>query len=117
MGIVAPGASGSGSDCTAAMHRTKLNRYANYTHELEQENIKYEPMVWSAYGRPHPNAKLILQKLAKKAARRRGMINFKPLYRRTAAKITVEIWRRAARMVMACLPNAEESKRRRKSQR
>ena len=36
--------------------------------------------------------------------RRRGFTAWKLLERRCHAKVATEIWRRAARMVMACLP-------------
>ena len=90
------------------MHRTKHSKYVMHTAELERANVQYEPMVWSAFGRPHPNTVLILKQLAKKGARRRGLLDPSQLERRAKAKIGVEIWRRAARMVMACLPRADE---------
>ena len=36
-------------------------------------NIKDEPLGWSAYGRPHPTTVAIIRRLAKRAARRRGL--------------------------------------------
>ena len=65
-------------------------------------------MVWSAFGRPHAAAVGIIRALAKKAARRRGLLNASLFERRAHAKISVEIWRRAARMVMACLPRVTD---------
>ena len=50
----------------------------------------------------------IIRALAKKAARRHGLLNASLFERRAHAKIGVEIWRRAARMVMACLPRASD---------
>ncbi len=65
-------------------------------------------MVWSAFGRPHAETTTIIRQLTKKAARRRGLLNAALLERRACAKIGTEIWRRAARMVMQCLPHDEE---------
>ena len=61
------------------------------------------PLVWNAFGRPHARTTKVLQTLAHQAARRRGG-DGRALYKRAHAQITVEIWRRAARMVQACLP-------------
>jgi hypothetical protein len=108
VGIVAPEARGAGGNCVAAMHATKLARYAPYQEELERANVKYEPMVWSAYGRPHANTLRIIQQLAKRAARRRGLQSASQIQRRACAKITVEIWRRAAIMVAVCLPQGTD---------
>ncbi len=111
VGVVAPEARGAGTNCVEAMHATKLARYAPYQDELERANIKYEPMVWSAYGRPHANTLRIIRQLAKRAARRRGLPSGSQVERRACAKISLEIWRRAGRMVAACLPRGfdEES--------
>ena len=76
--------------------------------ELRNQGIQYAPMVWSAYGRPHANTVRIIRQLAKRAARRRGLPSASIVERRTHAKIAVEIWRRAARMVGACLPRRDE---------
>ena len=71
-------------------------------------NVKYEPTVWSASGRPHANTVRIIRQLAKRAARRRGLPSASTVERRAHAKIAIEIWRRAARMVGACLPRRDE---------
>ncbi len=108
VGIVAPEASGAGLDCVAAMHARKQDRYLPHQAELERANVQYVPMVWSAFGRPHAQTSTIIRQLAKKVARRRGLLNASLFERRAHAKIGVEIWRRAARMVMACLPRAPD---------
>jgi hypothetical protein len=90
------------------MHQVKEARYAPYRDELERENVRYMPLVWSAFGRPHSQTVLVLRRLAKKGARRRGFQSADQLLRRANAKIGVELWRRAARMVMQCLPRFRE---------
>ena len=104
VGIVSPEATGSGLNCVNAMQATKRARYARHREELARENVVYEPMVWSAFGRPHPRAVELLRLMAKRVARRRGLANSEQIYRRTAAKIGVEVWRRAAQMVAQCMP-------------
>ena len=76
------------------------------------EGIKYLPVVWSAFGRPHAETTKIIRQLAKRTARRRGLLNASVLERRICAKIGTEIWRRAARMVMACLPHISDEEAR-----
>jgi hypothetical protein len=108
VGIAAPEASGAGADCTASMHRVKVARYAPYSTELERENVKYQPLVWSAFGRPHPQTTLVLARLGNKGASRQGLPSSAQILRRANARIGLEIWRRAARMVMACLPRVQD---------
>ena len=84
------------------MVNTKRNNYAVYEDELRAEGIQYLPVVWSAYGRPHPDASRVLLTLARYAARRRGEASFRGLARRWACKITAAIWRRGANMVLSC---------------
>ena len=68
------------------------------------------PLVWSAYGRAHPEAESVLHTLAVHAARRRGLRGHRLILRRSRVAIGVAIWRWAAAMVHACLPKltAEE---------
>ena len=78
------------------MVTTKRAAYANHRDELDAEGITYVPVVWSAYGRPHPDAVRVLVTLAGCTARRRGTSDASTLARRTAARIAAAIWRRAA---------------------
>ena len=104
MGVASPHAAGAGDDCTESMVTTKRAAYANHRDELDAEGITYMPVVWSAYGRPHPDAVRVLVTLARCTARRRGTSDASTLARRTAARIAAAIWRRAARMVLDCWP-------------
>ena len=105
-GWPSPHAARAGGDCTEGMVITKHNTYATHRNELDAEGITYVPVVWSAYGRPHPDAVRILVTLARCTARRRGTSDAFTLARRTAARIAAAIWRRAARMVLACWPES-----------
>ena len=60
------------------------------------------------WGLPHPRTTVILRTLATRLARRRGCSVAEWGYRRLRAAVGVEIWRRAARQVMACWPACEE---------
>jgi hypothetical protein len=105
VGICSPDAGAAGDDCTESMRLRKLSDYGSHLGALERQNIEYRPMVWSAYGRPHSAATQALRAICRCTARRRGLVKADALYRRTHAAITVEIWRRAARMVAACWPH------------
>ena len=74
---------------------------------MVQNGVKYQPMIFSAYGRAHLEKDSILLTLALGAARRRGLRDHRPVLRRARKAIGVAIWRRAARMVLACLPPLE----------
>ena len=76
---------------------------------LEGQNIVYHPMVWSAFGRPHAATTKVLRALARQAARRRSFVSAQLLQRRAEAAISVEIWRRGAKMVFACWPRQADA--------
>ena len=65
IGITSPDASNAGTDCTASMYARKISTYAMYHDVLDRQNITYQPLVFSAYGRPHPRSTAILRTLAK----------------------------------------------------
>ena len=104
VGVTSPDAAGAGNDCTHAMVLDKCRFYAPHFDALRRAGIHYLPVVWSAYGRPHPDASKVLVTLARAVARRRGEATFRGLARQWAARITTEVWRRAANMVLACWP-------------
>lgn len=102
--ITSPDATGAGEDCCQAMFDRKVHRYGSHLDALHAQQISYRPMVFSAYGRIHTEAQVILKSLAMRAARRRGFLDHRPLLRRCELAIGVAIWRRAASMVHYCLP-------------
>jgi hypothetical protein len=103
-----PEASGAGRDCTEALRRRKLREHQVYEEDMRRAGLTYVPMAWSAFGRPHDVAHAVLGNVARMAARRRGGTEAEVLRRRTAAAIGLEIARRSAKMVMACLPGGED---------
>jgi len=104
VGVCSPEAAGAGLDCCAAMVHRKQQTYAPFFGELRQRGVRYQPMVWSSYGRAHVDAEDTLQGLARAAARRRGIPDWRPLLQRTRAAISVELQRRLGGQLRRCLP-------------
>ena len=104
IGIASPDAQHAGDDCLEAMYTRKVSHYEDHREALDRQNITYEPMLFSCYGRPHARATTLLCTLAKRIARRRGCSAGEWDYKRLRAAVGVEIWRRAAAMVQACWP-------------
>ena len=109
VGIASPDAeAAAGRDCTIAMYAKKIDYYAPHKESLDSQNIEYQPMIWSAYGRPHPQTTAILRTLATRIARRRGCSDAEWRYRCLRASLVTEIWRRGAKMVRSCWPDLED---------
>ena len=86
------------------MNTRKRDHYGSYLTELEQNGVRYQLLVFSAYGRTHLEADSVLLSLAVRASRRRGLRDYRPILKRVRKSISVQIWKRAASMVLACLP-------------
>ena len=104
VGICAPHAAGAGDNCVEKMRYDKFDTYADVFHELEAQNIFYLPATISCYGRRHPSVTQVLLQAARAAARRRGTGSHNAILRRWHREIASEVWKRAARMIHACLP-------------
>ena len=104
--IVCPEAEGAGPDPCAAAEQKKVTKYGAVLDELREEGIEYRPLVWTCWGRADGNAQEAMRTMAAAAARRRGYGDPRPLARHLAAQVGTQIWRRAACMVIACMPNA-----------
>ena len=89
------------------MDQRKRDRYAPFQSALAAGGIDYQPFAVSCWGRLHPDAERMLQCLAKRVARRDGSTNLRSVVVRFHARIVTELMRRAARMVLACLPRAQ----------
>ena len=60
IGVTSPDAAGAGDGCCDAMYNRKRADYAAHLPDLEvRVGIAYRPMVWSAFGRAHPEAEAI----------------------------------------------------------
>jgi len=104
VGVICPSAAGAGLDCVATMEHRKRERLAPFEAELHAGGSEYHPFAISCWGRLHPAAEQMLQHLAKRMARRDGSSSHRSILIRLRARITTEIMRRAARMVLVCLP-------------
>ena len=104
--IVSPDAEGAGLDPCAATSAKKVGKYSSILGELQEEGIDYRPLVWSCWGRPGGDAQQAVRTIVAAAARRRGLGNPVALERHIRSLIGAQIWRRAANMVLACLPDA-----------
>ena len=101
--VACPHAGGAGADACAAAIKRKRDKYSNILLELQREGYDYKPLVWSCWGRPDADASIALRTMASAAARRKGFAGSAQLEKRARALIGAHIWRRAARMVLACL--------------
>ena len=110
IGVTSPDAAGAGDDCCEAMFRRKIADYAPHFAELAEQDIVYKPLVWSTFGRAHPETDSVMRSLAVVAARRRGLRDHALILRRARAAIGVRLVTRAVRMLWACIPRvaAEE---------
>ena len=88
------------------MFQRKLGTYAEHAAGLRQRGIRYLPLVYSCYGRAHPEASAALEAIARRACRRHGLPGHHLLLRRANCNIAVQLWRRSAAMVRACLPSS-----------
>ena len=102
VGIASPDARHAGADCTEAMRRRKVRKYAGAWPDLEAEGLVYRPLTWSCYGREHPDTSVVLERLARRAARRSGASSWRQVLRRLRADIGAALARRAAAMLRAC---------------
>ena len=102
--ICSPHAGEAGADCTLSRVQAKLQHYGPHLDSLLRQNISYCPVVWSAYGRPHPDTLAVLRSLSKSIARKRNVASAEVVFHRLHSSITLEIWRRTARQVRACWP-------------
>ena len=91
-------------DCCDSMHESKIDRYKQFLHGRFGPDFVYCPLIFSCYGRVHPESMSILRNIAQAAARRRGLLDFRGLLARVLRNIGVAIWKRAALMVHDCAP-------------
>ena len=104
MGGVGPEAAGRGVEACEAMVRAKWARYGNALAQLRADGVEDLPLVFSCYGRPHPDASAVLRYMAQVAARRQRFAEAPVLLARVRAAIGVHLWRRVAQMIRACVP-------------
>ena len=108
VGVRAPHAADAGDNPLDDMRIDKLQKYEDHREDLAVQGIKYEPVIFSAYGRRHPKATDMIKFAASRAARRRGWSNIAGLLKWWHRQLAAELWRRAARMAHACTPKTSE---------
>ena len=104
VGLRAPHAATAGLDPLGNMRVEKIEKYDPHREDLAAQGIRYEPIIFSAYGRRHPQTTDMLKFAASRAARRRGWSKASGLLRWWHRQLAAEVWRRAARMIHACMP-------------
>jgi hypothetical protein len=82
----------------------KLAHYGDHLEDMRRRGLRYLPLIFSCYGRAHPNSSATLELIARQAARRVGIGDHTVLLRRARANIGIALWRRAYAMTKACLP-------------
>ena len=104
VGIRAPHASTAGEEPLESMRTDKIDKYAPHRDDLASQGICFEPAIFSAYGRRHPSATKMIKFSVAKATRRHGNDGGERFLRWWLRHVAAEIWRRAAKMILACLP-------------
>ena len=64
VGVTSPAATNE-ADAADAMFRRKREEREGIRAELDSQNIEYQPMVWTHFGRPHPAAATVISDIAK----------------------------------------------------
>ena len=87
IGICSPDACKAGIDCCDSMYESKCSKYSIPMARTIDLEFEYRPLVFSCYGRVHPEGQAILKTLAQVAARRRGVFNYEVLLARAHRNI------------------------------
>ena len=109
VGVICPSASGAGADCVVTMDQRKRERMEPFREQLEASGVEYHPFAVSCWGRLHPTANKMLETIAKRIARREGGASQAAVLQRLRGRITTEIMRRAACMLIQCRPLPPEA--------
>jgi hypothetical protein len=95
----------AGLDACAAAYGRKMANYSHLLPALRRAGVIFQPMVWSAEGRPHPATTRVLESTLQMVRRRRGLVAATELRARWRHEIAIAIQRRKAAMIRACLPS------------
>ena len=107
VGVTSP-ASAWGADAAEKMWERKRGERAGIERELLDQGITYMPVVFTCFGRMHPEAVRILNSIGARAARRRGWA-VAAVRRQLHSRIGAALARRAARMSLAACSSASSS--------
>ena len=84
------------------MRVRKLSEYAPFADAMREMDLQYVPIPWSCWGREHADTTKILTALCRRAARRRGLADWRAILRQLRGDICAALARRAARMMRQC---------------
>ena len=102
--MAAQDACAAGADACAAAYRRKMRHYAHLFPQLRRAGVVFQPMVWSAEGRPHPAAARVMEHVVRKVGARRGAAEAADFRARWRHEVAVAIQRRRAAMMRSVLP-------------
>ena len=102
VGVASPDAVHAGDDCLEAMRARKARGYARFEREFDAQGMAYRPITFSCWGREHPDTTVVLESIARRAARRCGISGWRTLLRRLRGDIGAALARRAAAMLRTC---------------
>ena len=110
VGVASPHAAHAGDDCLDSMLLRKRNHYGHAVpEELSSEGVEYPPALVSCYGRRSTTLSSLIRSAALRAARVRGLASCAAIDARWKRSLACEVWRRAACLVLRCLPWPERS--------
>ena len=96
----------AGLDACASAHQRKITRYSSLFPALRRAGVVFQPMVWSAEGRPHPAVVRTMEAVVRLVRTKKGLAAAAHLRARWRHEIAIAIQRRKAAMIRACLPAA-----------
>ena len=104
VGIASPDsqAAVAAGDALACMRSRKLNEYADFEEQLREADLAYTPLPWSGWGREHPETTKVLEALRRRAARHRGLADWRAVLRAFRADVGTILARRASAMWRQC---------------
>ncbi len=94
----------AGLDACASAYRRKVTRYSQIIPQLRRAGITFQPMVWSAEGRPHPATTRVLECTVQMVGRKLGQDSVAAFRRKWRHEIGIAIQRRKVAMIRACVP-------------
>ena len=89
-------------DALEAMKTRKLREQAPWQAALKEQEVRYRPIPWSAWGREHADTSVVVEALCRRAARRRALLHWRVVLRTFRGDIAALLARRAASMARAC---------------
>ena len=89
-------------DAVESMRTRKLDVYRAHLGSMDAAGITYQPMPWSCWGREHPETSVELERLSKRAARRRGHASWRTVLSVFRADLGAILARRSSSMWRVC---------------